>query len=80
MCAGKCSEGLGEKFKDTITGFEGTATGRYTFLYGNTLVELSGVNNDGDPKSHVFDAARLSSVEGDHPFPVDEHDREAQPA
>jgi len=56
---------LGEKVKDSITGFEGIAVGRATYLYGcvRVLVEPEGLKEDGTTLEAVwFDEQRL--IEG----------------
>jgi len=52
---------LGEKVKDSITGFEGVATGRATYLYGcvRVLVESKKLK-DGKPIEEWFDEQRLT--------------------
>lgn len=56
---------LGEKYRDTITGFVGTATSRHEYLYGCVRVSLEGeVKEPGaQPQDPVFDEQRL--VEAD---------------
>ena len=56
---------LGEKVKDTISGFEGFATARTIYFYGciRVLVEPSGLAKDGKPhEGQWFDEARLGSA------------------
>ena len=55
---------LGTKVKDSITGFEGVATGRTVYLNGcvQVLVEPP-VGDDGQPgKSHWVDEQRLDTT------------------
>lgn len=50
---------LGERYRDSITGFEGVATIRSEFLYGCVRVLIEGAGDDGDPKEFSFDEQRL---------------------
>jgi hypothetical protein len=52
---------LGEKVKDSLTGFEGVATARTEYLYGcvRICVESLELDKDGDPKEVWFDEQRL---------------------
>jgi hypothetical protein len=52
---------LGKKCRDTITGFEGTATGRFEYLHGCVRWNLTGVLN-GEPKDFTFDEPQLEAV------------------
>ena len=52
---------LGEKYRDTLSGFEGTATGIFEYLYGCLRVQLSG-DKDGEPKEFVFDEPQLEAL------------------
>ena len=49
---------LGEKYRDSITGFEGIATARVTYLYGCVRVALEGTTKPGE--SVYFDEQRLT--------------------
>ena len=53
---------LGEKVKDTVTGFRGIATGRYVFLNGCIRIEVTPEElKDGKPiEQVVFDEQRLT--------------------
>ena len=55
---------LGEKYKDTISGFVGIAVCRSTWLHGSITVNLQGyVSEDGKvPDTEVFNEARLVSI------------------
>ncbi len=56
---------LGEKYRDTITGFEGVATSRCEYLYGCVRVTLEGVSVDGKaPEELCFDEQRLVTLTG----------------
>jgi hypothetical protein len=56
---------LGSKVRDTITGFEGIATGRSQFLNGcvSVCVTRSEVTKDGEVKLEWFDEQRIEVVE-----------------
>lgn len=49
---------LGNKYRDTITGFEGTATGKHEYIHGCTRITLSALSG-GDIKECSFDAPAL---------------------
>jgi hypothetical protein len=53
---------LGKKYRDTITGVEGTATSITEFLYGCRRIGLVTTNADGDVKDWVFDEPGLEEV------------------
>ncbi len=56
---------LGEKVKDTISGFEGFATARTIYLYGciRVLVQPPGLDKDGKPhEGQWFDEACLGGA------------------
>lgn len=52
---------LGERYRDTITGFEGVATARFEYLHGCVRWNLTGVVN-GEPKDFSFDEPQLEPV------------------
>ena len=52
---------LGRKYRDTISGWEGVATGRYDYLNGCQRVSLSGAK-DGKPEEYVFDVQQLIDI------------------
>lgn len=52
---------LGKKYKDSISGFVGTATGVAEYLYGCRRVQLEG-DKDGKPEDFWFDEQRLEGV------------------
>ena len=54
---------LGKRYRESITGIEGTATSVYFYLNGCERVCLEFINKDGDLKELVFDAPRLVSLE-----------------
>ena len=58
---------LGEKYRDTLTGYEGTATSRSEYLYGCVRVCLEGPDKDGKPDEYYFDEQRLVAVSTDQP-------------
>ncbi len=53
---------LGDKVKDSITGFEGTAVAKCDYLYGCKQFQVEGVDHDKQPKSWWFDFQRLKKV------------------
>jgi len=56
---------LGSVVRDTITGYEGTVTGRAEYLFGcvRCLVEANGLKDDGAPKGELWiDEQRLVTV------------------
>ena len=57
------SVALGSKYRDTLTGVEGTATARTEFLYGCVRVALEW-GKDGEMKCDWFDEQRLVTVFG----------------
>lgn len=52
---------LGEKYRDTVTGFEGTAIGRHQYLHGCERITLQSLEG-GDIKEYSFDAPSLVEV------------------
>ena len=58
---------FGKKYKDKITGFEGVATGRATYISGCDQVLLSPkCGEDGTAKyAQWYDAQRVQEVEGE---------------
>lgn len=54
---------LGSEVRDSITGFEGTATGRAEYLYGCVRIQVEAHEiKDGEPQSCWFDEQRLSAA------------------
>lgn len=53
---------LGKKYRDSITGFEGVATGRFEYLYGCIRYCLEGIDKDGKPDERIFDEQRLTDT------------------
>lgn len=76
---------LGDKVRDTISGFEGIATGVFNYLNGCTRVGISGSMSDPDkePPTWVFDEPQVEVVEsGAHfaaPVPGGGGPRSARP-
>ena len=60
---------LGKKYKDKITGFKGTATGRTAFLTGcvRILLTRSTLNKEGKPVEEWFDEVNLVTLKGKTP-------------
>lgn len=56
---------LGKKYRDSATGFEGTASAVYFFKHGCERVALKGLNNQGDLVEFVFDAPELEHQSGE---------------
>ena len=55
---------LGERYRDTVSGFEGTATAVYFFLHGCERVQLENWQAQaGELRELSFDAPRLVHVE-----------------
>lgn len=50
---------LGEKYRDSISGYEGVCTGRAEYLYGCVQVCLSG-GDAGKPTTEWFDEQRVT--------------------
>jgi len=57
---------LGDRYKDSITGWEGVAVGRYEYLNGCIRIGLETMH-DGEPKEMVFDEQRIISIETQKP-------------
>lgn len=57
---------LGEKYRDNVTGIQGTAISTHEYLHGCTRVTLQWLNN-GEIKDYTFDSPSLVSVETDAP-------------
>lgn len=55
---------LGKKYRDSATGFEGTASAVYFFKHGCERVALKGLNNQGDLVEFTFDAPELEDLSG----------------
>ena len=55
---------LGDKVRDTITGFEGICTGRTVYLNGCISINVEGaLKKDGERSSEWFDEQRIEFVE-----------------
>lgn len=59
---------LGKRYRDSLTGIEGIATSRTTYLYGCVRVGLETLAKEGEPKDLWFDEQRLVDEAGN---PVD---------
>lgn len=57
---------LGTKVRDEVTGIEGMATARTTWVYGCERICVERLDKDGSPLEHWFDEVRL------HPVPTPE--------
>lgn len=59
---------LGDKYRDTVSGFEGVATARYEFLNGCVQYHLVGTSKDGDePPTLTIDEDQLEGVRSEGP-------------
>ena len=58
---------LGEKYRDTVTGFEGVVTGRAEYLYETSSAQLTRPDSTGKPESVWIPEARLEPIEKDTP-------------
>jgi len=50
---------LGERYRDTATGFEGTATSIHFYQHGCERVTIKGINKNGEIVDYAFDAPEL---------------------
>ena len=55
---------LGNKYQDTVTGFEGTATAETRYFCANARVLLESRNGDGVVEEKWFDVDRLQRLDG----------------
>lgn len=53
---------LGSKCRDTVSGWQGVATGRYEYMNGCVRYEISAHDKDGKPESFVFDEQQIEPV------------------
>lgn len=61
---------LGQKYRDTISGFTGTATARTEYLYGCVRVILEAEGEDAEKREQFFDEQRLVGLDGERPEPT----------
>lgn len=54
---------LGNRYRDSVSGWEGTATARYDYMNGCTRIELAAKDKDGAPVSYVFDIEQMVVVD-----------------
>lgn len=55
---------LGEKYREEVTGIEGTATGCFFYMHGCERVNIEVMNvSKGEVQEYVFDAPRLTRVD-----------------
>lgn len=54
---------LGDRVRDTISGWEGIATARYDYINGCVRWQVDGADKDGKPDGFVFDYQSLEIVE-----------------
>lgn len=55
---------LGEKYRDTVTGYAGTATARTEFLHDSPSIRLTSIGKDGRPEDVWLTEGRLEPVDG----------------
>lgn len=67
---------LGDKVRDTVSGWEGIATGRYEYLNGCRRWQVDGVDKEGKPEGFVFDEQQLEVSETQAVVPKDHSPRE----
>lgn len=54
---------LGQRYRDSVSGWEGVATARYEYWNGCIRYELAGQDQDGKPESFAFDEQQLVEAE-----------------
>lgn len=54
---------LGDKAKDTVSGFEGIVSSKHIYLNGCVRFALEGADKDGAPTGHVFDEQQIEVLE-----------------
>lgn len=54
---------LGDRLRDTVTDFEGTATARYEYLNGCVRYQVERGKKDGGIEELVFDEQRLEKTQ-----------------
>lgn len=54
---------LGDKAKDTVSGFEGIVGSKHIYLNGCVRYALEGADKDGAPIGHVFDEQQIEVIE-----------------
>lgn len=54
---------LGNRYRDSVSGWEGVATARYEYMNGCVRIELAATDKDGAPKSYVFDQEQVIAVD-----------------
>jgi len=54
---------LGQKVKDSITGFEGIAIAKCEYLNGTSMYEVTASDSSNKLDSHWIDTSRLKEVE-----------------
>lgn len=61
---------LGERYRDTVSGWEGIATARYEYMNGCVRIEISHKDKDGKPEAFAFDIQQIELVKGDKITPT----------
>jgi hypothetical protein len=54
---------LGNRYRDTVSGWEGVATGRFEYMNGCFRICLGGTDKDGQPEDFVFDVEQIVPVD-----------------
>lgn len=54
---------LGDKAKDTVSGFEGIIGSKHIYLNGCVRYAIEGADKDGAPVGHVFDEQQIEVIE-----------------
>lgn len=54
---------LGDLCRDRVSGWEGTATGRYEYLNGCVRWQIDGSDKDGKPEGYVFDEQQIDVLQ-----------------
>jgi len=53
---------LGDRARDTVSGWEGTATGRFEYMNGCVRWSIAASDKDGKPEEFVFDEQQIEVV------------------
>ena len=61
---------LGQRYKDPVSGWEGTAIAVHTYVYGCRRVTVAGVNPEGKPDEYTFDEPQLENSDAGFPLVV----------
>lgn len=61
---------MGRVYKDSISGWVGTATAKIKYLNGCVRWQLDGANQDGKPTGYIFDEQQIVEVDTEQPVTV----------